>query len=167
VQLSIGLRLAGAIDLVERARDAAGGSVLRATDHKTGSPLERLGTVNGGRVLQPLLYALALEQLFPGDRVASGRLYFCTERGEFKRCDVPLDESSRGVASELIASIDKHVADGFLPAAPASQPEDRARSECDRCAYRVVCGPYEGERLRVKGRDLTRLAPLSHVRNLP
>lgn len=167
VQLPLGLRLAGAIDLVERARDATGASVLRATDHKTGNAIARLGTVNGGRVLQPLLYALALEQLFPGDRVASGRLYFCTERGEFKRLDVPLDESSRSVASELIASIDKHVADGFLPAAPATQPEDRARSECDSCAYRVVCGPYEGERLRVKGRDLTRLAPLSHVRNLP
>jgi hypothetical protein len=62
VLLEGGLRLRGSIDLVERHPRGA----LRATDHKTGKV--RAGpdvVVGGGQVLQPVLYALAIEKLLP------------------------------------------------------------------------------------------------------
>lgn len=164
VTLANGLRLRGAIDLVERR---ANGSV-RATDYKTGAAPDKLGIVSGGRVLQPVLYALALEQLFPGAQVEAGRLYYCTAQGEYKSHEVPLDASARALAGEFATQLDALLAQGFFPADPARQPEDRERYECEHCAYRVVCGPYESERVgQVKGRDFDRLAPVQRVRNLP
>ena len=169
VALPIGLRLRGAIDLVERALGAADTpTLLRATDYKTSAAPAALEVVAGGRVLQPLLYALALEQLFPAAKVASGRLYFCTSRGEFTSHEVLLDSKARDVAKHLVDSIDGMIATGFLPAAPGQQPGNSEHHECERCPYRVVCGPYESERvLHVKRRDHARLQPLYHVRELP
>ncbi|MEY4512405.1 MAG: hypothetical protein RLZZ450_4527, partial [Pseudomonadota bacterium] len=170
VELPIGIRLSGAIDLVERAHFKTEGEreLLRATDYKTGAVPDKLGIVGGGRVLQPLLYALALEQLFPEARVTSGRLYFCTARGEYKSHEVALDGTGRAVMSDLVRSIDAMIEQGFLPAAPAPLPSDREKFECERCAYRPVCGPYEAERVgAVKSRELSRLAPLFKVRGLP
>ena len=164
--LSAGVKLSGSIDLVERARGE--GHLLRATDYKTGKPAESLRITERGRVLQPLLYALALEQLFPGARVASGRLYFCSSRGEFTSQEVPLDDGARALAKDLFGSIDAMLAEGFLPAAPGPLPHDRERHECDHCDYRPVCGPHEPERVgAVKSRDLTRLKVLNHIRSLP
>jgi ATP-dependent helicase/nuclease subunit B len=166
VQLSIGLTLIGAIDLVEQSGEGER-AVLRATDFKTSRAPEQAGVVDGGRSLQPLLYALALEQLFPGQRVASGRLYYCTSRGDFSSHEVALDDSARALGKTLVASIDHMLAAGFLPAAPAALAEDRERYECERCAYRAVCGPYESERVYVvKKRDHARLQPLFHLRSL-
>ena len=168
VTLAIGVQLRGAIDLVERALPVGEPAVLRATDHKTSAAPARLGIVGGGRSLQPLLYALALEQLFPEARVSGGRLYFCTTRGGFESHEVRLDATARSVAQELVTSIDALIAEGLLPAAPALLPEDRTRVECERCAYQVVCGPHERERFyQVKHADHRRLAPLFRVRNLP
>ena len=169
VRTSVGIELAGAIDLVERSltNGDTGSTVLRATDYKTGAPPASLGILAGGRSLQPVLYALALERLFPDAKVESGRLYFCTARGEFKSHEVALDGAARALAKEFAASLDALLAQGFLPADPARQPESREHYECERCAYRAVCGPYEPERLGVKSRDFDRLAPLARVRNLP
>src|SRR5205085_3858817 len=56
------LNLRGSIDLVERRADGA----LRATDYKTGRARAKADAViDGGEILQPVLYAMALEQLFP------------------------------------------------------------------------------------------------------
>jgi len=168
--LPVGLLLTGAIDLVEKANFKTEGEreLLRATDYKTSAVPDKLGIVSGGRVLQPLLYALALEQLFPEARVSSGRLYFCTARGEYTSHEVALDGQARAVAGDLVSSIDAMIEQGFLPAAPAPLPEDREKFECERCAYRPVCGPYEAERVgAVKSRELARLAPLFKVRGLP
>jgi CRISPR/Cas system-associated exonuclease Cas4 (RecB family) len=170
VRLTAGVELLGAIDLVERSLQSteSARAVLRATDYKTGAMADALGILAGGRSLQPVLYALALEQLFPQAKVESGRLYFCTARGEFKTHDVPLDAAARAVAGEFAASVDALIEQGFLPADPARQPDNRDHFECERCAYRAVCGPYEPERVgQVKSRDLARLAPLARVRNLP
>jgi CRISPR/Cas system-associated exonuclease Cas4 (RecB family) len=158
-----GLSLAGAIDLVEmhEQRSSDGRRLLRATDYKTSSDAERLGVTNGGRVLQPLLYALALERLYPDAQVAGGRLYFCTTRGHFASQDVPLDDDARAIARELVTSIDELVRAGLLPAAPAE-------GACQRCSYRAICGPDEEERVaRVKARDAARLRNLQRVRRLP
>lgn len=170
VRLPGGAQLRGSIDLVEelQLRGDEAHKVLRATDYKTSLKPDKLGLTTQGRVLQPLLYALALEQLFPGAQVASGRLYFCTARGEYKSHEVPLDGAGRAIIKELLGCIDTMIERGFLPAAPALQPEDRERSECERCAYKAICGPYEGERVGMvkSAKEWERLGPLLHVRGL-
>ena len=70
----------GSIDLVERRID---GRSLRVTDHKTGKNRTNLSTmVDGGRVLQPILYGMALEAA-TGESVEEGRLSYCTSAGNF------------------------------------------------------------------------------------
>jgi ATP-dependent helicase/nuclease subunit B len=158
-----GLLLRGAIDLVEQRRESAGQRpVLRATDFKTGTNLPgRNILIGGGRVLQPLLYALALERLFPQAAVEGGRLYFCTRHGRYESRNVPLNERTRQLAAQLTAAIGAALERGFLPAAPE-------RGACETCAYQAVCGPYEEERVgRVKQRDADRLHGLHMLRRQP
>ncbi|RMF82053.1 MAG: PD-(D/E)XK nuclease family protein [Planctomycetota bacterium] len=131
VELSCGITLRGAIDLVETRAGA-----LRATDHKTGrAPKRRRLVIGGGATLQPALYGLALERLFPGRTVAAGRLYFCTQRGDFAEEVVAVDDRMRDAVDEFANTIDRFIGGGFLPAAP----DDNA---CDYCDYLAVCGPY-------------------------
>jgi CRISPR/Cas system-associated exonuclease Cas4 (RecB family) len=140
VALDCGIRLRGSIDLVERRADGA----IRVTDHKTGKVRFEDGSViAGGEHLQPVLYALAAEKMFAGERVVGGRLYYCTTAGGFETRDVPLDEHARHGAEAVADAARTALAAGFLPAAPA----ERA---CDWCDYRVVCGPYEVRRSRRK-----------------
>jgi ATP-dependent helicase/nuclease subunit B len=150
-----GIRLRGSIDLVERTstRDA-----VRVTDHKTGkAPKDRPQYVGGGAILQPLLYALAAETLL-GQPVESGRLFFCTQRGDFSTIDIPLDEQSRARLRRVLQNIDQAIEEGFLPAAP--QP-----GACATCDYSAVCGPYEETRVKRKQPD--RLDPLIEIRHSP
>jgi CRISPR/Cas system-associated exonuclease Cas4 (RecB family) len=150
-----GIRLRGAIDLIEKhaTRD-----ILRVTDHKTGkAPQNRPQYVGGGAILQPLLYALAAEQLL-GRPVESGSLFFCTQRGDFSTVSIPLDTPSRQRMARVLETIDNSVETGFLPAAPQT-------GACAICDYRPVCGPYEEQRSKRKQPD--RLEPLITIRNLP
>ncbi|MBW1880091.1 MAG: PD-(D/E)XK nuclease family protein, partial [Deltaproteobacteria bacterium] len=155
VTLDDGLTLRGSIDLVER--DAAGR--LRATDHKTGKAWVKEGAVvAGGEALQPVLYALAVEKLFPDQEVVAGRLYYCTARGEFTERVMPLDDRARRIASEVVRVIGERLQAANLPAAPA-------KGACRWCDYRVVCGPWEEPRTqRVKRQD--QVADLEHLRSL-
>ena len=133
VPLDGGLQLRGAIDLVERRGDG----VLRATDHKTGKERFKEGAVvAGGEVLQPVLYALAIEQLFPEADVESGRLYYCTTSGNFEERSVPLDARARDSARTVSDVVGQALTEPFLPAAPAE-------GACRWCDYQTVCGPYE------------------------
>jgi RecB family exonuclease len=155
VPLDCGIRLRGSIDLVERRADGA----LRATDHKTGR--ERVGpgaVVGGGASLQPVLYALAAEKLFPEARDVAGRLYYCTAAGGFSEVSVPLDEAARRSADRVARTIEAALARPFLPAAPAE-------GACRWCDYAEVCGPYEELRTRRKSR--AELAELVQLRELP
>jgi CRISPR/Cas system-associated exonuclease Cas4 (RecB family) len=150
-----GIRLRGAIDLIEKhaTRD-----ILRVTDHKTGkAPQNRPQYVGGGAILQPLLYALAAEQLL-GRPVESGSLFFCTQRGDFSTVSIPLDTQSRQRVARVLETIEHSVETGFLPAAPQA-------GACVICDYRPVCGPYEEQRSKRKQQD--RLEPLITIRNLP
>jgi CRISPR/Cas system-associated exonuclease Cas4 (RecB family) len=149
------LRLKGSIDVVEENLHTG---ALRVTDHKTGKAPERPPAyVGGGATLQPLLYALAAEQLFEKP-VASGRLFFCTERGSYTECDVALTQQSRAWIRRALEIIDASIGSGFL--APAPQ-----KDACAYCDYRLVCGPYEETRLSRKQRD--RLEALQDLRSLP
>jgi ATP-dependent helicase/nuclease subunit B len=155
-----GVRLEGAVDLVEE-RNGTPKPRLRVTDTKTSAFREGLGIVSGGRSLQPVLYALAAEQLFPDHQVEGARLWYCTSRGDFRAHEVPLNARTRSVAADFLLHAEELVSKGVLVAAPAPEA-------CAGCGYRSVCGPYEEERVAtVKGSDLVRLSALHRLRSLP
>jgi ATP-dependent helicase/nuclease subunit B len=150
-RLDSGIQLRGSIDLVEKRETGA----LRATDYKTGKARAPQGTlIGGGEVLQPVMYALALEKLLPDQAVEGGRLYYCTAAGEFAEVDVPLDAPARQAAQLVADTVQKALSDGFLPAAPK-------KGACEYCDYLRVCGPSEELRTaRKKGDQLTGLQKL-------
>jgi RecB family exonuclease len=155
VDLDCGIQLRGSIDLVERHPLGQ----VRVTDHKTGKATGKAGQlIDGGKSLQPLLYALAAEKFFAGERVTSGRLYFCTSTGGFTEQVVPLDERSRDTIYRVAETVGEAIAQPFLPAAPD-------HGQCDVCDYRMVCGPHEERRTARKAQ--VRLEPLLAIRALP
>jgi CRISPR/Cas system-associated exonuclease Cas4 (RecB family) len=145
-----GYKLRGAIDLVERHASGA----VRVVDHKTGRvPEPRPDMVGCGEVLQPLLYALAAEQIL-GKQVGMGRLHYATIAQNFQTVDVPVNGFTRKRAEDVLRKIDGAVRDGFLPAAPR-------KDGCRGCEYLPVCGPYEEERVGHKSKvELKGLAEL-------
>ncbi|MEJ7727789.1 MAG: PD-(D/E)XK nuclease family protein [Polyangiaceae bacterium] len=114
--------------------------------------------IGGGEMLQPVLYALALEKLFRGSTVESGRLYYATATGGFSEVDIPLDSHAREGAEALADALRGALAEPFLPAAPR-------QGACKYCDYAVVCGPYEEQRTGRKPK--ARLARLKKLREMP
>ena len=132
-----GYLLRGSIDLVERR---TGSTHLRVTDHKTGKNRTTPATiVEGGRVLQPVLYAVALEAL-TGQIVDEGRLSYCTTAGQFSERPIVLDEHIRRRGVEVLEIIDRAVEHGTLAAKPGALAGHAA---CEYCDFRPVCGPDE------------------------
>jgi ATP-dependent helicase/nuclease subunit B len=134
VALPDGTRLHGVVDLIEQ-RDAG---EWRITDYKTGKyRLTDRAVVNGGRTLQPILYAMAVEAAF-GGQVTASRLYYCTEDGNYTEHDWPITGASgtqtREQGLQVLAVVDRAIAHGQLPAAPD-------RETCTWCDFRAVCGP--------------------------
>jgi hypothetical protein len=158
VTLEGGFRLRGAIDLVE-AHAATG--VLRVTDHKTGRKPERVErvVVGGGTVLQPVLYAMAVEAALHAT-VSHGRLFYCTAAGGYYEHAIPLNERTRAAGLEVLvlAVVDRAIERGFLAAAPA-------QDACGRCDYRPVCGSDTFRRVSRKPQDP--LADLLALRSRP
>jgi CRISPR/Cas system-associated exonuclease Cas4 (RecB family) len=114
--------------------------------------------LGGGKSFQPTLYALALEQLFPGAKVEGGRLFYCTKVGEFGEVSVPLGTTAREAARKAIGIIGEALERGFLPAAPA-------KDECTYCDYRTVCGDREEQRVARKTKaDLQALQTLREMK---
>ncbi len=172
VALEGGWRLRGIVDLVERravpsppkgGRGRGEGGPphapgLRVTDHKTGLNRTRAGLVVGnGEVLQPVLYGLAVEQVF-GEPVIESRLSYCTRTGEFSERVVTMKEAARRRGLEVLELIDHAIARGFLPPAPRQKA-------CSMCDFRPVCGPLEEQRIGVK--DARSLEDLSRLRGWP
>lgn len=154
--LGEGVRLRGSIDLVE-AHATRG--VLRVTDHKTGRPPERIPAfVGGGKALQPLLYALSASQLL-GQPVETGRLFYATQRGEYRQMAVAVSDRARAFLARFLGNVDGAIAEGFLPPSPE-------KDACSRCDYRIVCGPYEEQRSARKDRRDPRLEPLIEIRGM-
>jgi RecB family exonuclease len=152
VRLDQGLRLRGSIDLVERN----GLDELRVTDYKTGKARAAVDCViGGGETLQPVLYALVVEKLFPGTRVVGGRLYYCTTAGDFRAVSIALDDEAREGAALLARTLGESLQSGFLPAAPVE-------GACRFCDFQPVCGPHEEQRTRRK--DRTKLKGLLALR---
>ena len=154
VDLDYGIKVRGSIDLVERRSDGA----LRATDYKTGKARAEGGAVvGGGEILQPVLYSLVLEKLFPGARVEGGRLHYCTQAGNYQEVTFPLDDIARTAMGEVAKTLEDALLRGFLPAAPK-------KDACTWCDYKSVCGPNEEQRVRKKRQQ--ELAPLKKLREL-
>lgn len=129
-------QLRGSIDLVERhTRTRA----LRVTDHKTGkNRTPRSAVVNGGQMLQPVLYGLALEAL-TGETVQEARLWYCTMAGGFDVHTLPLTERERRAGLEVLEIVDRAVERGPLAARPW-------REACRWCDFVPVCGRDEENR---------------------
>ncbi|HVK63419.1 MAG TPA: PD-(D/E)XK nuclease family protein, partial [Polyangium sp.] len=135
--------LHGAIDVVER--HAATGHA-RVTDVKTGANFARPGLViDGGEVLQPVLYGLAYEAVWK-EPVADASLSFCTARGGYAEHVIELDEAARAKAVHVLSLVDEAIDKGFFP--PAPRP-----GACETCGYRLVCGPHEERRAARKDED--------------
>ncbi len=150
-----GVRLRGSIDLIE---EHGTNGFLRIVDHKTGRALSgKLVSTGAGEILQPMLYALAAEALL-GKTVATSELAFCTQRGDFSRVEVEVDEGSRSDIDQTVRLIEKSIEDGFFPAAPRP-------GACNYCDYRLICGPYEELRTGRKKKD--RLEQLNRLRQMP
>jgi CRISPR/Cas system-associated exonuclease Cas4 (RecB family) len=146
--------LRGAVDLIEEHRQT---KLLRVTDHKTGRKPDRIekSVIGGGAVLQPVLYAVAVQAAL-GRPVHHGRLFYCTAAGGFAEHAIPLTETTRAAGLEVLDVIDRAVERGFLAAAPAAEA-------CDRCDFRPVCGPDVGRRVARKPQDA--LGDLREIRS--
>ena len=143
LMLECGIQLRGSIDLVERRDEGT----LRATDHKTGAVrMPARAIIDGGKALQPVLYALALEKMYPDATVEGGRLYYCTSKGAFERREIALDARARQSVAQVARVVTEALETPFLPALPE-------RGACQWCEYRVVCGPYEEQRTGRKKRQ--------------
>ena len=155
VELAEGVRLRGSIDLVEKHVRTG---MLRVTDHKTGKAPEQVPAyTGGGRVLQPLLYGLTAQMLLESP-VEYGRLFYSTQRGEYKQSRIDITPRSRAFLAKLLANVDAAIEGGFLPPVPQ-------KDACAMCDYRPVCGPYEERRaLRTKNRHDERLDGLNEIR---
>jgi ATP-dependent helicase/nuclease subunit B len=148
-------QLHGAIDLVEE-RAATG--ELRVTDHKTGKYRGKDHmVVDGGKVLQPVLYSLALEEALHRP-VVEGRLYYATTVGGFRDVRIPLSPAARRAGIEVLEIIDRGIENGFL--APA--PSERA---CIWCDFLPVCGT--GAEWRANRKPQEPIADLLALRRKP
>ena len=153
VKLNGDVLVRGAIDLVER--HTTRGS-LRIVDHKTGKPPDQsFLMLGGGTALQPLLYGLAAEQMLASP-VESGSLFYCTQRGGYRKLEVPLTRDSRLRLDRALEIIDQAIGSGTLPAAPC-------RDACKFCNCRSCCGPHEELRSKRK----PPLDELTELRNMP
>jgi hypothetical protein len=150
-------KLRGSIDMIERHRQT---KFLRVTDHKTGRNRTRSGqtVVAGGKVLQPVVYGLALKALHPDETVFSGRLFFCTTAGGFETHEIPLMGEAPKRGLEVLEIVDRAIERGTLAANPADDA-------CEYCDFQDVCGRREVERTRQKDREL--FADLGVLRDLP
>jgi CRISPR/Cas system-associated exonuclease Cas4 (RecB family) len=156
VRLAGGYRLRGAVDLIEEHHAM---KVLRVTDHKTGRKPDRIEKViiGGGAVLQPILYAMAVEAAL-GRPVSHGRLFYCTASGSYCEHPIPLNEMTRAAGLEVLQVIDRAVEQGFLAATPTEEA-------CSRCDFRAVCGPDVFRRVSRKPQE--RIADLAAMRSRP
>ena len=150
-------KLRGSIDMIERHQKT---KFLRVTDHKTGKNRTTAGktVVDGGRVLQPVVYGLALKALYPDETVYSGRLFYCTTAGGFHSHEIPLMGEAPKSGVEVLEVIDRAIDSGLLAARPAPKM-------CEWCDFRMVCGDQEERRARRK--DPAKFADLDALRKKP
>ena len=118
-------QLRGSIDLVERNPRT---DALRVTDHKTGkNRTTRATIVDGGRVLQPVLYGLALESLTANSSTKAG-CGTAPRPATSRSTRFSSATSARRSGIEVLEIIDRAVEHGPLAARPA-------RDACRWCDF--------------------------------
>ena len=131
--LGQGFHLRGSVDRVER--NEAG--ELRVIDLKTGRPSYGPLQIEGGKLLQPALYALAVANTL-GAEVVESSLEFCTRRGDYRtRSAAPLRQAE-ATALQALSQLENTIRDGALPARPGPRA-------CEQCNYLKVCGPQASQ----------------------
>jgi RecB family exonuclease len=136
------LLLQGRIDLIEQHVSGP----LRITDHKTGTPPERVPSqIGGGESLQPALYAMAAAQALQ-QPVREARLFYSTLRGNYVEFPIRLTPETREAAEGVLHQIDNALRNGEFPAAPR-------KDGCAYCDFLPICGPYEEERIARKNQS--------------
>jgi len=162
IELASGaLRLHGRIDRVNWNVERTS---FRVVDYKSGRRrAERSGELQGGRMLQLPLYALAAAKLLGIDPSAGAAAYvYPTRRGEFRVVDwTPEDLAARHaqVLSLLDAIVTSARRGDFIIA-----PSDGA---CDYCPFKGICPGARGGYAERKGTD-ERLAHLAtEIRSIP
>jgi len=135
------IRLAGRVDRVDRLPDGR----LRVVDYKTGRPDRfrppaRAAPLDGGRLLQPALYAAAIGAIHGA--AATGFEYrFPTPAGRGER--VPHDAGMLHQAAPVIEGLLEHLALGRY--VPTTEERD-----CGYCDYQEVCRVRLGSHGRVE-----------------
>jgi superfamily I DNA/RNA helicase len=116
--------------------------------------------VLAGRERVPSLYLLETQDArsVTDEPVSVGRLFYSTLRANYQTFDVPISDLTRTRVDLLLATIDRAIEKGFLPAAPRE-------GACERCEFLPVCGPWEEERCKQKHQPALR--PLKDVRGTP
>jgi len=144
------LLVQGRVDLIEKHSNGS----LRVTDHKTGTPPERVPTqIGGGESLQPALYGMAVSEVLQ-QPVAEARLFYATVRGNYVEFPIRLTAETRHSAEAVLRQINNALRNGVFPAAPR-------KDACAHCEFVPVCGPYEQERIaRKKQPPLRKLVEL-------
>ncbi len=133
------LLVQGRVDLIERHTSGS----LRVTDHKTGTPPDRVPMrIGGGESLQPALYAMAVTEILQ-QPVAEARLFYATVRGNYVEFPIRLTAETRDSAEAVLRQINNALRNGVFPAAPR-------KDACAHCEFVPVCGPYEEERIARK-----------------
>jgi ATP-dependent helicase/nuclease subunit B len=126
----------GIIDRVDELPDGG----LRVVDYKTGGNYQcrknpKAGPFNGGRQLQPAVYASVSTSVL-GGTVTSFEYRFPTEKGGGEV--IAYDRAELADAREIIASLLGQVQRGeFVPT------DDK--SDCSYCDYRPICRVDRGE----------------------
>jgi RecB family exonuclease len=126
----------GIIDRVDELPDGG----LRVVDYKTGGNYQfrknpKAGPFNGGRQLQPAIYASVSTSVL-GGTVTSFEYRFPTEKGGGEV--IAYDRAELADAREIIASLLDQVQRGeFIPT------DDK--SDCSYCDYRPICRVDRGE----------------------
>jgi hypothetical protein len=135
------LTFRGKIDRVDAAPD---GSKVVVLDYKTGSIVRYRGLsedpVQGGRSLQLPLYALAARQRF-GDVPTAAAYWFVSERADYRRFPVVLDERTTARFTEVLDAVADGIEAGVFPGNPGREDArvGRRHAHCGICPYDVVC----------------------------
>lgn len=110
------------------------GGKLRVIDLKTGMVRAQENfLIGGGETLQPVLYAMAVED-FLGAPVVQSSLEYCTLRGGFNSVTLQRIPQARRKVIEALHQLQNTIEAGHLPAYPQ-------RDGCSRCDFQAVCGP--------------------------
>lgn len=139
--LGRGYSLRGSIDRVEGNPSGQ----LRVVDLKTGRPSWGPPLrIDGGKLLQPALYALAISNAL-GAPVVESALEYCTRRGQYRTRAAQLPQAGE-TALEALDRLSQALEIGRLPTHPAARA-------CEYCDYRKVCGPQAHLLALNKGAD--------------